>query len=182
MINYITFLGNLMLYECTKYKLLYMNVTYFIYRFIKYQLFAIAIHSSDTWKSRVFHFYLNYKSVINIYTDNFENQFVIIMVVQPFISSIFSNELWNINFTENRNNRIFSRNIVISLYRNASSLIISNNFLRLSHRYRLRHGKDDAATQSPFLLTTFRWAEKSMIQIEITNESRRGSLGRSIRA
>lgn len=35
MINFnVTFLGNLILYECTKCKLLCMNDTYFIYRYI----------------------------------------------------------------------------------------------------------------------------------------------------
>lgn len=53
--------------------------------------------------------------------------------------------------------------------------IISNDFLRLSHRRPLRFLEDDKGRDitRPFLLNyeAFRWAEKSMIQIEITNGS-----------
>lgn len=42
-----------------------------------------------------------------MYADNFENQFVVIMVVQLFISSVIFNESWHINFPGNRNRLIF---------------------------------------------------------------------------
>lgn len=175
MINYaIIFIKNLILNACiTKCKLLCINITYIFN--IKY-LLSLFIYRTLRTRALISELQISDK-----YVRYFENQFMLIMVMQLFISPVILNVSWHINFPGNRNSCIlFFIEIVKSLYWNAFSLVISNNFLRLSRRCRLRG--DDAATQSSFLPTMFRWAEKSMIQIEITNGFRRGPLGRSIRA
>lgn len=96
MINYnITFLSNLILYGFTK--LLYMNIIYFIYGVN----ISIICYSFIGYLKECFTFIWITDKVINMYADNFENHFVIITIMQSFISSVL------FNFSENRNNHVF---------------------------------------------------------------------------